>query len=325
MIDERFEASTGTSSTTFRDGFGNRCRRLLLPAGQATFTYDAIVTNTAGFDALEPDAVQHDPSQLPDDTLSYLLPSRYCPSDDLADTAIRLFGSTSSGWERADAIATWTHQHLAFGYGTSSPTKTAADALADRTGVCRDFAHLMITMCRALNIPARYVVGYLPDIAVPDPGSPMDFCAWTEAYLGHRWYTFDPRNHDQRRIGRTVIARGRDAADVAMTTTFGHARLREHGRPRRSRHRTRHRRSDTSDRAAGPTHCRPVSERPRRRSGSNRRAGWRRHGLAIHPTRRSCGMTWSPNTSMKRCCSVPTWCSQIPSKPISTNSLRRAR
>jgi len=227
VIDERFEASAGTSSTTFRDGFGNRCRRLLLPAGQATFTYDAIVTNTAGFDALEPDAVQHDPSQLPDDTLSYLLPSRYCPSDDLADTAIRLFGSTSSGWERADAIATWTHQHLAFGYGTSSPTKTAADALADRTGVCRDFAHLMITMCRALNIPARYVVGYLPDIAVPDPGSPMDFCAWTEAYLGHRWYTFDPRNHDQRRIGRTVIARGRDAADVAMTTTFGHARLRD--------------------------------------------------------------------------------------------------
>jgi transglutaminase-like putative cysteine protease len=227
VLEERFEEPAGSSSTTFRDGFGNRCRRLHLPAGLTTFAYDAVVTNTAGFDATEPTAVQHDPSQLPDDTLSYLLPSRYCPSDDLADTAVRLFGTTPAGWELADTIATWTHQHLAFGYGTSSPSKTAADALTDRTGVCRDFAHVMITMCRASNIPARYVVGYLPDIAVPDPGSPMDFCAWTEVYLGDRWYTFDPRNHHQRRIGRTVIARGRDAADVAMTTTFGDARLRE--------------------------------------------------------------------------------------------------
>ena len=124
-----------------------------------------------------------------------------------------------------DAIAAWANQHLTFGYGSSSPTKTALDAYRDRSGVCRDFAHLMISMCRAVNVPARYVVGYLPDIAVPDPGTPMDFCAWTEVYVGDRWHTFDPRNHGQRRVGRCVIGRGRDAADVAMLTIFGPATL----------------------------------------------------------------------------------------------------
>ena len=132
---------------------------------------------------------------------------------------------STRGWARVESIVSWVNEHLTFRYGASSPTMSAADAYANRAGVCRDFAHLAITMCRALSIPARYVVGYLPDIAVPDPGTPMDFCAWTEIYVGDRWYTFDPRNHGQRRIGRTVIGRGRDAADVAMTTTFGPATL----------------------------------------------------------------------------------------------------
>ena len=165
------------------------------------------------------------PAELPDDVLIFLLPSRYCPSDLLAQHAYNTFGALESGWNRVDSISGWTHDHVTFDYAASSPSKTAADVLADGRGVCRDFTHLTISLCRALNIPARYVVGYLPDIAVPDPGTPMDFCAWSEIYLGDRWYTIDPRNHGQHRAGRTVIGRGRDAADVAMTTTFGRADL----------------------------------------------------------------------------------------------------
>jgi transglutaminase-like putative cysteine protease len=227
ILTEQFDPPAATPSTTFRDVFGNQCRRFLLPAGRATFSYRATVANDAGFDPVDHSAVEHDPLALPDDVLGFLLPSRYCPSDELAAVACERFGAVPAGWDRVESIARWANGHLTFRYGSSSPTKTAADAYRDRTGVCRDFAHLTITMCRALNIPARYVVGYLPDIAVPDPGTPMDFCAWTEVYLGGRWYTFDPRNHGQRRIGRTVIGRGRDAADVAMTTTFGRADLRE--------------------------------------------------------------------------------------------------
>ena len=225
VVRERFVGPHGTQSATYPDAFGNQCRRITLPAGLTTFTYDAVVTNDAGFDPIDHTAREVPPSELPHDVMGYLLPSRYCPSDDLATTAWERFRTVTPGWARVADIVAWTNDHLTFAYGSSSPTKTATDALRDRTGVCRDFAHLTITMCRALNIPARYVVGYLPDIAVPDPGTPMDFCAWTEIYLGDRWYTFDPRNHAQRRVGRTVIGRGRDAADVAMTTIFGQARL----------------------------------------------------------------------------------------------------
>jgi transglutaminase-like putative cysteine protease len=225
LLDEQFSDVAGSSSTTYVDGFGNNCRRMTLPAGPSTFSYRARVSNDAGFDVADRDAQEVAVGDLPDDTLAFLIPSRYCPSDELSSIAVERFGSMASGWQRVDAIAAWTNAHLTFAYGSSSPTKTAADALGDGKGVCRDFAHLTITMCRALSIPARYVVGYLPDIAVPDPGTPMDFCAWTEVYLADRWYTFDPRNHGQRRIGRTVIGRGRDAADVAMTTTFGAATL----------------------------------------------------------------------------------------------------
>jgi transglutaminase-like putative cysteine protease len=225
VIRERFAAPGGRPTSTYRDVFGNQCRRLLLSVGHATFGYDATVSNDAGFDVVDADAVENAPHRLPDDVLGFLLPSRFCPSDELAAAAFGLFGDVPPGRTRVDTVAAWANGHLTFGYGTSSPTKTAVDAFRDGVGVCRDFAHLTIAMCRALNIPARYVVGYLPDIAVPDPGTPMDFCAWTEVYLGDRWYTVDPRNHGQRRIGRTVVGRGRDAADVAMTTTFGRADL----------------------------------------------------------------------------------------------------
>jgi len=161
---------------------------------------------------------------LPDEALLFLLPSRYCESDVLADEAFHLFGSTPSGWARVQAISDWANGHLGFQYGASSPSFSARDVFDRGLGVCRDFSHLAITMCRALNIPARYVFGYLPDIEVPDPGTPMDFCAWMEVYLGDGWHTFDPRNN-QRRIGRTVIGRGRDAADVAMVTSFGAVEL----------------------------------------------------------------------------------------------------
>ncbi len=227
VLAEDFTMSGGAPSTNYLDLFGNRCRRLTLEAGRATLTYRAIVRNDAGFDPVGHDAGEVPPAELPDEALMFLLPSRYCPSDELATEAYELFGARDRGWARVENIAAWVNGHLSFAYGSSSPSKTAADAYRDRTGVCRDFAHLTISMCRALNIPARYVVGYLPDIAVPDPGTPMDFCAWAEIYLGDGWYTFDARNHGQRRAGRTVVGRGRDAADVAMTTTFGQATLLE--------------------------------------------------------------------------------------------------
>jgi transglutaminase-like putative cysteine protease len=221
----RFSVDGGHPSWTYIDAFGNSCRRMSFDEGPQGFTFSAVVRNDAGFDDIDVTASELPPAELPDEALTFLLPSRFCPSDELAPLAASLFGERPRGWRRVDDIAGWANGHLTFAYGSSSPTKTAADAYRDGSGVCRDFAHLAITMCRALNIPARYVVGYLPDIAVPDPGTPMDFCAWTEVFLGDRWFTFDPRNHGQRRVGRTVIGRGRDAADVAMTTTFGHTTL----------------------------------------------------------------------------------------------------
>jgi transglutaminase-like putative cysteine protease len=156
--------------------------------------------------------------------MMYLLPSRFCLSDLLYDKAWELFGATDVGYPRAQAVSDWVHEHVTWQGNASSPTTTAANVLESGAGVCRDFAHLGITFLRALNMPARYVFGYLPDIGVPDPGVPMDFCAWLEVYLGGRWFTFDPRNN-QRRTGRVVIGRGRDALDVAMVTSYGGAAL----------------------------------------------------------------------------------------------------
>jgi transglutaminase-like putative cysteine protease len=165
-------------------------------------------------------AVEHLPEQLPDHVLVYTLPSRYCPSDELGDAAWELFGALEPGWARVQAISDWVHREVGFGYEHASPRATAADVMRTRTGVCRDFAHLAVAFCRALNIPARYAFGYLPDIGVVPDDAPMDFCAWMEVFLGGAWWTFDPRNN-QRRVGRVLIGRGRDALDVAMVSTYG--------------------------------------------------------------------------------------------------------
>lgn len=208
----------------YTDLYGNQPRRLTLPDGRCSVRYDAQVEIAGAPDDTDLGAQELPVEALPDDVLLYTLPSRFCLSDELADEAWDRFGAIAPGWGRVQAICDWVHGALQFAYGSSRPLTTAADALRDRTGVCRDFAHLAVTFCRALNIPARYTFGYLPDIGVPPPDAPMDFCAWFEAFLGGRWWTFDPRNN-QRRIGHIVIARGRDALDVAMVTSFGAARL----------------------------------------------------------------------------------------------------
>ena len=224
VVETRFELDPTNASSVYHDHFGNTCRRIDLAAGKVRLSFDARVNVAAEPDPEVWSAVEVAPSDLPDEALLFLLPSRYCESDVLADEAFHLFGSTPSGWARVQAISDWANGHLGFQYGASSPSFSARDVFDRGLGVCRDFSHLAITMCRALNIPARYVFGYLPDIEVPDPGTPMDFCAWMEVYLGDGWHTFDPRNN-QRRIGRTVIGRGRDAADVAMVTSFGAVEL----------------------------------------------------------------------------------------------------
>jgi transglutaminase-like putative cysteine protease len=221
-----FTTTPAVPSVSYRDVFGNRCRRLTMPAGRFELGFHAEVDDDGAVDVTDPTATELSPDELPDDVLVYLLPSRYCQSDQLAPFAFEQFGSVEPGWTRVHAISEWVHNFVRFDYGLASPSVTAADVLANGHGVCRDFTHLAVALCRALNIPTRYVFGYLPDIAVPDPGVPMDFCAWMEVWLGDRWYTFDPRNHEHR-IGRCVIGRGRDAADVAMVTTFGQAALQE--------------------------------------------------------------------------------------------------
>ena len=204
----------------YRDGFGNWCSRIVAPAGQTRLTANAIVNDSGEPDVIAVDAPQHILPDLPDDALVFLLGSRYCETDRLADIAWSLFGKTPLGWARVQAICDFVHQHIAFGYEHARASRTAWEAYCDRTGVCRDFAHLAVTFCRCMNIPARYCTGYLGDIGVPVSDAPMDFSAWFEVYLGGRWYTFDARNNIPR-IGRVLIARGRDAADVAITTTFG--------------------------------------------------------------------------------------------------------
>ena len=213
------QVDRGVPLETFLDGFGNRLTRLKAPAGRLTIWSDCIVEDDGKPDAFDWNAQQHDVADLPVGTLQFLTASRYCDSDILAPEALRLFGATPPGWARVQAICNHVHNHLTFGYGFGRPTKTAGDAQREKTGVCRDFAHLAIAMCRAMNIPARYASGYLGDIGVPYSG-PGDFCAWFEAYLGGRWYTFDAR-YNVPRIGRVLMVRGRDAADGAMITSFG--------------------------------------------------------------------------------------------------------
>jgi transglutaminase-like putative cysteine protease len=206
--------------TRYLDAFGNVCTRLVAAAGELEISTDALIADSGLPDAVEPAAGQHEIAELPHDTLVFLLGSRYCETERLMDEAWSRFGKTLPGWPRVQAICDFVHSHVRFGYQHARATRTAADVAVERRGVCRDFAHLAITLCRCMNIPARYCTGYLGDIGVPPEPEPMDFSAWFEVYLGGRWHTFDAR-HNVPRIGRIVMARGRDAADVAFSTTFG--------------------------------------------------------------------------------------------------------
>jgi transglutaminase-like putative cysteine protease len=217
---ETWHVQPSASFSDLVDMYGNQARRVVIGAGKASLRYDADVTTSPALDQVSPVAVQHRVEDLPGEILIYMLASRYCLSDMLSDAALNLFGTTPLGWERVQAVCNWVHDNVRFDYAASNPDATSVDVFEARVGVCRDFAHLAISFCRALNIPARYVFGYLPDIDVTPSPEAMDFCAWMEVYLGGRWWTFDPRNNASR-IGRVVIARGRDAMDVAMVTSYG--------------------------------------------------------------------------------------------------------
>ena len=207
----------------YLDGFGNICSRVLAPAGILTLSADFIIRDSGLIDEYAPEAEQHRVQDLPNEVVIFLLGSRYCETDRLSEIAWSLFQHTPPGWQRVQAICDWVHNHIRFDYAHARPSKTAYDAWSEATGVCRDYAHLAVTFCRCMNIPARYCTGYLGDIGVPVVGV-MDFSAWFEVYLGGRWYSFDARNN-MPRMARVLIARGRDAVDVAIANTFGVANL----------------------------------------------------------------------------------------------------
>ena len=216
------EVATTTPSvaaTTYHDGFGNLCRRLVAPAGDLVLRGDATIRDNGAHDPVFADAGENPVEALPDAVLVYLLGSRYCETDRLSQTAWDLFGHLAPGWSRVQAICDFVHGHIAFDYQKARSTRSAYEAFEEKVGVCRDFAHLAVAFCRCLNIPARYVNGHLGDIGVPVV-DPMDFSAWIEVYLGSGWKTFDPRNNIPR-IGRIPVARGRDAADIPMIMSFG--------------------------------------------------------------------------------------------------------
>ncbi len=207
----------------YLDGYGNNCMRVLAPAGRLVLSSDFIVRDCGQPDEYAPDAEQIAVHNLPDETVVFLLGSRYCETDRLSDLAWSLFGGTPLGWPRVQAICDFVHNHIRFDYQQARPTRSAYEAYEEGVGVCRDFAHLAVALCRCMNIPARYCTGYMGDIGVPAT-EVMDFSAWFEVYLGGRWYTFDARNN-VRRVGRVLMARGRDATDVPITNTFGTAYL----------------------------------------------------------------------------------------------------
>jgi len=213
-------ASDGDISThEYSDSYGNICTRFLAPAGQLRLWNSTLIEDSGLPDPVAWDAREIPPQELPDEVLVFLLNSRYCEVDQLSAIAVELFGNVAPGWNRVQAICNWVNSKVTFNYGFARPTKTALDVFTERVGVCRDYQHLAVTFCRCLNIPARYVAGYLGDIGVP-PLPPMDFSAWFEVYLDHRWWAFDARNNKPR-IGRVLMATGRDAADVAFLTSFG--------------------------------------------------------------------------------------------------------
>jgi transglutaminase-like putative cysteine protease len=221
---DRLQVSPELPVNVYEDGFGNVCHVIHAPRGKVTLSTDFLINDSGVPDAVAPDAVQHPLEKLPVDTLVYLLSSRYCETDRFIKIAWSQFAKAPKGWALVQAICDYVHGRIEFGYPHASPTKTAWDTHNEGRGVCRDFAHLAITLCRCMNVPARYCTGYLGDIGVPADPAPMDFSAWYEVFLDGRWFTFDAR-HNHPRIGRIVIARGRDAADVAISTAFGPAEL----------------------------------------------------------------------------------------------------
>lgn len=209
----------------YLDKFGNRCTIVSAAAGNLRLSGSTLIRDSGEPDPVNWDAGQVPVSQLPAETLEFLLASRYCEVDRLSNLAWQLFGTCAPGWPCVQAICDWVHRHITFGYAFARADRSAFDTYGERQGVCRDFQHLAITLCRCMHIPARYATGYLGDIGVPGCPDPMDFSAWFEAWLGGRWWTFDAR-HNYPRIGRVLIATGRDAADVAITTSFGQSWLR---------------------------------------------------------------------------------------------------
>jgi transglutaminase-like putative cysteine protease len=220
VSDGRWAAEPASPARAYTDLYGNPCMRAVLPAGRSSVRYRATAVVPDATEESDEGARECAPGDLPDDSLIYTLPSRYCLPDVLGDEAWSRFGGLAPGYRRVQAICDYVHGHLTFQYGSTTALSSAVDVNTAGRGVCRDFTHLAISFCRALNIPARYVFGYLPDMDVPPDPAPMDFAAWMEVWLGDRWWTFDPRNN-ARRKGRVVIGRGRDASDVAMATTFG--------------------------------------------------------------------------------------------------------
>ena len=220
VVPDHLMTSPSVPISPYRDVFGNWCSRIVAPAGRIRLWADGVVNDTGRPDSAAPWAAQHAVEDLPAETLNFLLASRYCETDRLSEVAWNLFGQAPMGWGRVQAICDFVHRHIVFGYEYAGATKTAWDVFNEAKGVCRDYAHLAITFCRCMNIPARYCTGYLGDIGMPPPYGPMDFAGWFEAYLGGRWYTFDARSN-MPRIGRVLIAQGRDAADVPITHTFG--------------------------------------------------------------------------------------------------------
>jgi transglutaminase-like putative cysteine protease len=216
------------SVTAYRDLFGNGCSRLVAPPGRFVLRTDALVNDSGLADGVAPQAAQMPVEHLPESTLVYLLGSRYCETDQLSDIAWQRFGAGPTGWARVQAICDFVHRHIEFGYPHARNTRTAWEAYREGRGVCRDYAHLAVALCRCMNIPARYCTGYLGDMGTEPPYGPMDFAAWFEVWLGDRWYTFDARNNTPR-IGRVLIARGRDACDVPLSVTFGPNTLQRFG------------------------------------------------------------------------------------------------
>lgn len=224
LTDQVLTFSPEVEARDYVDGFGNVCTRVVAPQGALTVSTLFDIHDSGQPDVVAPAAPQHDIRDLPDDALVFLLGSRYCETDRLGEFAWATFGATEPGWARVQAIVDFVHGHITFGYPDADPLRTAWGAFNERIGVCRDFAHLAVTLCRCMNIPARYCTGYLGDIGVPAVPDPMDFSAWFEVFLGGHWYTFDAR-HNRPRIGRILMAIGRDATDVALSTSFGASRL----------------------------------------------------------------------------------------------------